>query len=192
MRQETAGANRFAWPFPALFLGVAAVVLAASGLFAWRRAAADRASLATGDAKWIWLRLDFPETQALHFRAWKEFRLEAKPSSAAVKLFVDPRGSLTINSTSFSAAEQHPGDPLRLLDVAPALVAGSNRVTIDAESSTGAGGILFCLELPEGRRIVSDSTWRVAPLDASGPPQDRPAAVWGRPPMYPWGYPKMP
>ncbi|HEV8118777.1 MAG TPA: hypothetical protein VGQ32_09650 [Thermoanaerobaculia bacterium] len=189
MRQETERAPRFARPFFALFLAVAAAVLAASGVLALRRAAADRANLATGNAKWIWLRLDFPETRALHFRAWKEFRLEAKPSSAAAKLFVDPRGTLTINSTSFPATEQRPGSPLRLLDAAPALVAGVNRVAIEAESPTGAGGILFSLDLPDGKSIVSDSSWKVLSLDPDHPSEERPAAVWGRPPMYPWGYP---
>lgn len=160
----------------------------ASGVGAWRRAAADRANLATGDARWIWLRLDFPETQPLHFRAWREFRLDAKPASAAAKLFADPRGSLTINSTRFPFLEQRPGSALRVIDAAPALVAGLNRVTIEAETPTGAGGILFCLDLPGGKSIVSDSSWRVAPIDGSG--KETPAAVWGRPPMYPWGYPR--
>jgi hypothetical protein len=190
LRQETRATSPFARRLPALFLAVGAAVLVSSGLVAWRRAASDRANLRTGEARWIWLRLDFPQTQALHFRAWREFRLDAKPPSATAKLFVDPRGALTINSTSFPAIEQRPGSPLRLLDAAPALVAGNNRVTIEAESPTGAGGILFCLDLPDGKSIVSDSSWRVLSLAPSRPSEERPAAVWGRPPMYPWGYPK--
>lgn len=189
MGQETGRRKLFARPGRAI-LALAAIVLVAAGVQALWRAASDRANLATGGAEWIWLRLDFPKTQAIHFRAWREFRLDPKPSRAEVKLFVDPRGSLTVNATTYPAAEQKPGDPLRVLDVAPALVAGVNRVSIEAESPTGAGGILFDLELPDGKAIASDSSWRVASLDASASPAERPAAVWGRPPMYPWGYPR--
>ena len=162
----------------------------AAGLHAWSRSASDRANLATGSARWIWFKLDFPEPQALHFRAWREFRLESRPSKATARLFVDPRGSLTVNAKSFPVQEQHAGSPLRVLDVADALAAGLNRVSIETESPTGAGGILFCLELPDGKSIVSDASWRITPLDAPGSLEERPAAVWGRPPMYPWGYPK--
>ena len=168
------------------------MILGAAALLAWRRAASGRANNSTGEARWIWFRLDFPEPRRLHFRATQEFRLEARPASAAAKLFVDPRGALRINSTAFPRAEQRAGSPLVVFDAAPALLSGDNRVVIEAESETGAGGILFCLDLPGGRRIVSDSSWRVENLDPSGARESLPAAVWGRPPMYPWGYPKMP
>jgi hypothetical protein len=52
------------------------------------------------------------------------------------------------------------------------------------------GGLLFRLELP-GRRereLVSDGTWHVERIDPSSE-GERSAVVWGRPPMYPWGYP---
>ncbi|HKF44746.1 MAG TPA: hypothetical protein VKG01_16730 [Thermoanaerobaculia bacterium] len=167
-------------------LALAAIVLAAAGFQALWRAAGDRANLVTGGAQWIWLKLDFPETEALHFHASKEFRLDSRPTKALAKLFVDPRGSLTVNGTGYPAAEQPPGTPLRVIDIAPALVAGVNRISIEAESPTGAGGILFSLDLPDGKSVVSDSSWSVTTSQGV----TRPAAVWGRPPMYPWGYPK--
>ena len=189
MGQETDRSSFLDRPLRAI-LALAAIVLAAAGLQAVIRAASDRANVVTAGAQWIWFQLDFPEPRALRFRASREFRLDSKPSKATAKLFVDPRGSLTVNATAFPAAEQKPGSPLRTLDVAPALVTGANRISIDAESPSGAGGILFCLELPGGKSIVSDSSWRVSSLDPSALPEERRAAVWGRPPMYPWGYPK--
>ena len=167
------------------------MTLAAAAVLAWRRAADDRASLVTAEARWIWLTLDFPEPRPLRFQASREFRLDRVPSTAKSKLFVDPRGSLTVNGANFPSADQKPGSPLRVLDVASALVSGTNRLVIEAESATGAGGILFCLDLPGGRRIVSDSSWRVTRLDSPGTVASHPAAVWGRPPMYPWGYPRL-
>jgi hypothetical protein len=189
LRQEKESAPLLSRPFPALLFALAAVLAASAALLAWRRAANDRARLVTGGARWIWYAVDLPESAPLRFRASREFRLDSIPASAKAKLFVDPRGSLTVNSTAFPAVEQRPGSPLRVLDLAPALVAGANRIAIDAESPTGAGGILFALELPGGRSVVSDSAWQVALLDGSRAGESRPAAVWGRPPMYPWGYP---
>jgi hypothetical protein len=78
-----------------------------------------------------------------------------------------------------------------VVEIAPALTAGVNRVVIEAESPTGAGGILFHLELPGGDHVDSDATWQVSSSEAElARGAGKPAAVWGRPPMYPWGYPK--
>lgn len=189
MRQETGTSPLLSQPPAAILFALFALIVAAAALLAWRRAASDRAHLVTGEARWIWPRLDFPEAETLRFEASRDFRLDSAPASATLKLFVDPRGSLTVNGKSFASADQKAGDPLRVFDVAPALVVGENRLVVEAESPNGAGGILLCLDLPGGRRIVSDSSWRVRSADEA---ESRPAAVWGRPPMYPWGYPKMP
>jgi hypothetical protein len=187
LRQERDRIPLLSRPPAAILFALFALIVAVAALLAWRRAASDRAHLVTGEARWIWLRLDFPEPATLRFEASREFRLDSAPPSAPVKLFVDPRGSLTVNGKRFASTDQQAGSPLRVFDVAPALVAGENRLVVEAESPTGAGGILFCLDLPGGRRVVSDSSWRVRSAGESG---SRPAAVWGRPPMYPWGYPR--
>jgi hypothetical protein len=78
-----------------------------------------------------------------------------------------------------------------VVEIAPALTIGVNRVVIEAESPTGAGGILFHLDLPEGVHVDSDATWQVGSSEAElARGAGKPAGVWGRPPMYPWGYPK--
>src|SRR6266508_246565 len=165
-------------------------IVAAAGVLALARSLRER-SLVTGAARWVWFSLDIAEPRPLHFYTQRDFTLEAVPASAKAKLFIDRRGSLIINGSRFVISEQRPGDRLRVLEVAPALVTGVNRMVIEAESPTGAGGILFCLDLPEGRRVVSDKSWRVSlsqALLARG--GGAPAGVWGKPPMYPWGYPK--
>jgi hypothetical protein len=165
-------------------------IVAAAGALALARSLRER-SLVTGDARWIWFSLDIDEPGPLRFYTQRDFTLETVPASAKAKLFIDRRGSLIINGSSFVISEQRPGSRLHVLEVAPALVPGVNRTVIEAESPTGAGGILFCLDLPQGRRVVSDRNWRVslsqAVLARGG---GAPAGVWGRPPMYPWGYPK--
>jgi hypothetical protein len=179
-------------PFPAALFLLAVLLLAAAALLAWVRAARDRANLVTDGARWIWFTLDVYEQKPAHFWTWREFSLDAVPPKAAAKLFIDPGGSLTVNGSRFPRVEQRPGSSLAVLDVASSLIAGTNRVVIETESATGAGAILFCLDLPDGRRVISDSSWRIALSEASIGSGDRRAAVWGRPPMYPWGYPHLP
>ena len=194
MRQQSLRSERgslLSHPFPATLFLLAVLLLASAALLAWVRAARDRANLVTDGARWIWFTLDVYDQKPAHFWTWREFALDAVPAGASAKLFVDPRGSLTVNGRKFPRVEQRRGSPLAVFDVAAALVGGINRIVIEAESPTGAGGILFCLELPGGRRVISDSTWRIALSEASVGKGDRRAAVWGRPPMYPWGYPRL-
>jgi len=174
-----------------LFL-LAALVLAAALPLAWTRAGRDRESLVTDGARWIWFTLDIAEQRPIHFFASRRFRLDSVPGSARALLFVDPGGALSVNGRRFPPVEQRPGSFLAVLELAPALVAGENRVVIEAESRSGAGGILFFLGLPGGRSLVSDSSWRVALSEPAAAGEDRAAMAWGRPPMYPWGYPKLP
>lgn len=186
MRQE----NRpliFRW-FRAAPVLIAVLIVAAAGALARAWNARER-SLVTGPARWIWFSLDVGEPRPLRFYAERDFRLETVPVSAKARLFVDRRGSLILNGSPFVASEHQPGSRLSVLEVAPLLLSGVNRVVIEAESPTGAGGILFCLDLPEGRRIVSDGSWRVSlSQDVLARGGGSPAGVWGRPPMYPWGY----
>ena len=124
-------------------------------------------------------------------RRRRAFRLDTVPASAKARLFVDRRGSLILNGSRLPASEHQPGSRLDVLEVAPLLLPGINRAVIEAENPTGAGGILFSLDLPEGRRIVSDGSWRVSlSQDVLARGGGSPAGVWGRPPMYPWGYPR--
>ena len=178
-------------PFPAALFLLAVLLLTAAALLAWVRAARDRANLVTDGARWIWFTLDVYEQKPAHFWTWREFSLDAAPPKALAELFIDPGGSLTVNGSKFPRVEQRPGSPLAVFDVAAALAPGLNRIVIETESGTGAGAILFCLDLPGGRRVISDSSWRIALSEASIGIGDGRAAVWGRPPMYPWGYPRI-
>jgi len=182
----------FSRPFVAILFLLAVVVLAGAAILAWTGARRDRANLVTDGARWIWFTLDIPERKPIHFYASRRFRLESAPSTARATLLADPRGVLTVNARTFPAVEQKPGSSISVLAIAPALVAGENRILIEAESPSGAGGILFCLELPGGSNVVSDSSWEVARTEPARAGESRAAAVWGRPPMYPWGYPEEP
>ena len=104
---------------------------------------------------------------------------------------MDREGTLAVNGAVVGRVSQKPGDPLARFDVAAHLREGENVVRIEAAHPTGAGGVLFALELPDGSVLGSDGNWRVEKIPPGGEPP-RAAAVWGKPPLYPWGYPATP
>lgn len=164
----------------------------AAALAAVRAFSDSRARLPTGGARWIWYLRDLTEPAPLKFYAQRDFDLEAVPAAATAKIFVDRRGVLFVNGTRFEMEPRRPGDRLLFVDVARALRAGRNRLLIEAESESGPGGILFALDLARKNQVVSDRSWRVA-LSESALTRNEgiPALVWGRPPMWPWGYPRV-
>ncbi|HEY7111929.1 MAG TPA: hypothetical protein VIA45_03260 [Thermoanaerobaculia bacterium] len=171
----------------------AALVLAAGAIVqAGRRAVEDRRSLMTGDARWIWLTRDIEEPRPTSFRAASDFAVSGEPPrTAPCRIFVSGSWALDVNGRRAGAGAQRPGDALATLDVGSLLRPGDNRVSIEASSPDGAGGILFWLDLGGGRTIVSSRAWRVTPISPE-PGPERAAVEWGRPPMYPWRYPPLP
>lgn len=171
------------------------LVVGLATLLATLRMHADRERLETGDAEWIWFSKDIRQPSWVRFYATREFRLDERPSAAVAKVFGDRRHVLYINGFGLGGTEQKPGDPLWLHDLTPQLRRGDNRLVIVLESNTGVGGLLFALDVAGlGRNVVvSDERWRVdfdpAALRRGG---RYPAVSWGRPPMYPWGYPRFP
>jgi hypothetical protein len=150
---------------------------------------ADHLYLRTGRANWIWTARDLPEAAPIRFIASREFdRRGDSPPNATARIFVDRRYVLWINGVRVGEGEQKPGDRLDTYDVSRVLKPGRNRVSIEALSPKGAGGILFWLDSGGGQRVVSDSTWEIS--DSAG--KSHRAIIWGRPPMYPWGYPGLP
>lgn len=190
MRQETPPRPLWSRPVPAALFALAVVLIASAAALALHRASADRARLATGRAEWIWYSSRVPKPVPLRFYAVREFALAAVPPRSTARVFVDREHVLYVNGQRAGGATQRPGDALATYEVASLLQPGGNRVVIDAASPTGIGGILFAMDLG-GQILVSDGRWRVdreaAALTGQG--RYRPV-VWGRPPMYPWGYPR--
>lgn len=182
-------------PLPAFLLLVFALLVAAGAARAVLSMHAERALLQTGDARWIWYSHDIPSPRWMRFHATREFVLDDLPARAVAKVFADRRHVLYINGFGMGGGEQKPGDPLFLHDLTPQLRRGENRLVLVVESATGAGGLLVALDISGvGRNaLVSDGTWRVdLSPDAIQKGGRYQAAVWGRPPMYPWRYPRMP
>ncbi len=185
----------FSRPLAAWTYAIAVAILAAAAGRSLFRAHADRLSLATGPAEWIWYTGRVPEPRPVRFYATRDFDLPRAPARAFAKLFVDREHALYVNGRRVGAGVQHPGDPLAVYDLTRHLTGGLNRVAIEAASPTGIGGILFSLDLDAFGRdaVFSDGKWRVD-LSAEAIRDGgryRPQ-VWGRPPQYPWRYPRLP
>jgi hypothetical protein len=190
LRQETPPRPFWSRPAVAALCALAVVLIGSMTAVALHRASTDRALLATGPAEWIWYSNRVPKPVPLHFYAVREIALAAAPAHASARVFVDRAHVLFVNGQRAGGGTQRPGDALAEYDVAPLLRTGVNRFVIEASSPTGIGGILFALDLG-GQSLVSDGRWRVDRDGAAlaGQGRYRPA-VWGRPPMYPWGYPR--
>ena len=190
MRQETPPRPYWSRPAAAALFALAVVLIGSMAALALHRARADRALLATGPAEWIWYSSRVPKAMPVHFYAVREFALAAAPARASARVFVDREHVLFVNGRRAGGGMQQPGDALATYEIAPLLRSGVNRIVIEASSPTGIGGILFALDLG-GQGLVSDGRWRVDRDAAAltGQARYRPV-VWGKPPLYPWGYPR--
>jgi hypothetical protein len=173
-----------------LLLVLAVAVAAGAAAHGAGRARQDARLLTTGGARWIWWTNDLGEPRPVRFRAFKSFSLPSAPAASRARVFADGTWTLWINEEKVGSGEQKPGDRLRTVEASGHLRAGENRLVLEVESATGAGGILFALDA-DGRNnlLVSDATWRVARSEEEARAGGRPAIVWGRPPMHPWKYP---
>lgn len=170
-------------------------IAAAGAIHSTLRAHADRELSRTGRAEWIWYSRDVKEPAELAFVATREVVLDRLPARATAKIFADRWHVLWVNGRRAGEGRHRPRDPLAIHEIATLLRRGVNRIAIEAGSETGVGGLLFSLDLSGSGRdaVVSDGKWRVdwsrGAITSGG--RYRPA-VWGRPPMYPWGWPRLP
>jgi hypothetical protein len=171
-------------------IGIFALVLGSELVWVLIRAHEDRLHLATGAARWIWATRDLPEAAPVHFTVKKEFALTRPVSPSRARIFVDGAYELRVNGSLVGSGSKKPGDALDAYELFPTLKPVRNEISIDVSSPSGAGGILFWLDPGDGHAIVSEGSWEVDSWP--GGPKPRRAAVWGRPPMYPWGYPPLP
>jgi len=182
-------------PSFALLYVLALAIVATAAIRATLRAHSERELSRTGKAQWIWYSRDVKEPGPIAFVATRDVVLDRAPDRATAKVFADAWHVLWINGKRVGGGKQGPGDPLALYEAASWFRAGVNRIAIEAGSETGVGGLLFSLDLSLSGRdaVVSDERWRVdtssAAIGAGGKYR---AAVWGRPPMYPWGWPRLP
>ncbi|MYF94018.1 MAG: hypothetical protein F4210_00615 [Holophagales bacterium] len=160
-----------------------------------------RAPAATGAAEWIWADgIGADPGRPAAYVLLRDFELPAAPEAAA-RLFVaaDREYAVHLNGHQIARGEYRRGEPIDEFQVAHLLRAGSNRLTIEARTPHGDGGLLAGIELDDGSiPVVTEGEWRfttawdprlvkgeTALADAG--PALRPVRVWGRPPVGRWG-----
>jgi hypothetical protein len=156
------------------------------------------ASLPTGDAQWIWKKLDRKDHYPVAFYAIRDFDLESPPARARLLVTADEEYVLTLNGKRIGAGAYEPGAPLDVYEVGALLFPGGNRLVVELRSACGAGGLLLSLQDGAGRDLVaSDEHWRLFPRHQLGLVRGwlpigggEPAFCWGYPPMGRWGQPR--
>jgi hypothetical protein len=150
----------------------------------------------TGGAEWIWTTnaLERPHPEAGLFVA--SLDLDAPPPSALLKVCGDREYVVYINGSPAACGWSRPGFRLDLFDVGHLLRQGPNVIAAEVRSPSPAGGLLLALDVGGvGTNVlVSGPTFSWRRRFALGPhdPSDRRVpVVWGAPPRYPWGYPKL-
>ncbi len=182
-------------PAFALLYVLALAIVATAAIRATLRAHEERELSRTGRAQWIWYSREVKEPAPIAFVATRDVVLDSAPVRATAKVFADEWHVLWVNGKRVGGGKHAPGDPLALYEAAPWFREGVNRIAVEAGSETGVGGLLFSLDLSlHGRdAVVSDERWRVDTSSAAIRSGGRyRAASWGRPPMYPWGWPRLP
>lgn len=160
-----------------------------------------RAPAPTGAAEWIWADGGGAEPgRPASYVMLRDFELPAAPEAAA-RLFVaaDREYAVHLNGHQIARGAYRRGEPIDELQVAHLLREGSNRLTIEARTPDGDGGVLAGIELDDGSMpVVTDADWRFTeawdprlvkgeiPLADAGTTL-RSVRVWGRPPVGRWG-----
>ena len=158
-----------------------------------------RASLATGEAQWIWKPIDRKDHVPAAFYAIRDFDLETPPARARLLVTADEEYVLTLNGKRIGAGAYEPGALLDVYEVGPLLLPGGNRLVAELRSGRGAGGFLASLaDEATGRPlVVTDEGWRIFPRHQIGlvrgwlpRGEGGPALCWGFPPVGRWGRPR--
>ena len=155
----------------------------------------------TGAAEWIWADgIGAEPGRPASYVLLRDFELPAAPEAAA-RLFVvaDREYAVHLNGHQIARGAYRRGEPIDEFQVAHLLREGSNRLTIEARTPHGDGGVLAGIELDDGSMpVVTDADWRFTeawdprlvkgetPL-ADAAPALRSVRVWGRPPVGRWG-----
>jgi len=159
-----------------------------------------RAELPTGEAQWIWRRIDRKDHYPTAFYAVRDFDLDTPPARARLLITADEEYVVTLNAKRIGAGAYDSGARLDVYEVGPLLLPGGNRLVVELRSARGAGGLLATLQdETSGRRLViSDESWRIFPRHELGLVRGwlpigggESAFCWGYPPIARWGRPRV-
>lgn len=153
----------------------------------------------TRSAAWIWSPGAEAGKAPQTFFAVRDFVLTFPPDEAWLFAQGDEEAHVYLNGEPVLLYRYADNDPLAVVDVAPVLLPGANRIAVELRSAQGMGGLLVSLET-KGREQVwvgTDEEWRIvrsltAETMVAGTPivDSQPAEVLSLPPAGRWGRPR--
>jgi len=149
----------------------------------------------TGSAEWIWTTSALEQVKPTAALFVARLDLETPPPSALLKVCGDQEYVVYLNGSPAACGWSRPGFRLDLYEVGHLLKQGRNVIAVEVRSPTPVGGLLLALDV-EGvgpNVLVSGPAFALRQRFALGPndPSDVHVPVrWGKPPRYPWDYPR--
>jgi len=143
----------------------------------------------TGEARWVWVTQELERPYPVRGVFVARFELSQPGPGALLKVCADREYVATVNGVMAGCGWSRPGFRLDVYDVSHLLRPGANTVSIEVRSPTPVGGLLAALDLPGGRKSAVITGRDFLLQEASGR-LVAPPVVWGRPPRYPWSYPR--
>ncbi|MDW7967874.1 MAG: hypothetical protein RMI39_07105 [Thermoanaerobaculum sp.] len=151
----------------------------------WRRQVGNL----TGEARWVWVtqQLERPYPTRAVFVA--PFSLPEPRPGVLLKVAADREYVAWVNGVLAACGWSRPGFRLDVYDVSHLVRPGRNALRLEVRSPTPVGGVLAAVDLPgvgknaliTGRDFFLEERSSLVP----------PPVVWGPPPRYPWGYPRL-
>lgn len=153
------------------------------------------ARLPVDEASWVWAPDANPWRGPEAFFLVRDFELTQVPNGAQLAILVDEEYVVFVNGRLVGSGRYRPGAPLDRYELGGILRSGINRITVEARSSRGVGGVVAQVggEDAGGFRLGTDASWRVIRRftprlrDPGSPLPDQTAVVLGRPPYGRWG-----
>lgn len=151
----------------------------------------------TGEAKWIWAQHPLNANAPLAFFAAREFSLPEKRAITHLKILADPEYTIYVNGQP--VISRRAGDGKRSLDVidlAPIVKTGRNRIVVAVRAPQGFGGLIASIDLAAENAawLVTDERWNIyrrwdpAILTRDLPAEAQRPMVIGEPPVGQWDF----
>jgi hypothetical protein len=149
----------------------------------------------TGNAQWIWMRLQMSAGDPAAFFATRDFDLPPGRQFTQIKIHGDPEYTLYFNGVEIGGRRVGEDSYLDTYDVSKLARDRGNRIVVSLRSSNGVGGLIVSVDLTQEfhNYLVTDRSWHIVPrwwpdiLQRDQGPFQSPQ-LFGRPPAKRWNY----
>lgn len=144
----------------------------------------------TGEARWVWVTQEIERPYPVRGVFAASFTVSQLGPGALLKISGDREYVARVNGIVAGCGWSRPGFRLDVYDISHLLRPGLNTLELEVRSPTSVGGLLAAVDLPaQGKNVLVTGRdfFLVQEKDQRFPPP----VVWGSPPRFPWGYPRL-